>query len=153
MASILSLRNDFMDHVSPATRSRIMASVRGQNTAPELVVRRALHSAGLRYRLHDNRLPGKPDIVFATRKLAMFVHGCFWHRCPHCKNGAKSVGSNKGYWLPKLARNAVRDKKVQRRLRSMGWKVRVIWECQTKDVPTLNRIVRSVRDMDLTQQR
>jgi len=140
-----------MDHVSSATRSLIMANVRSRNTGPELVVRRALHSAGLRYRLHDGRLPGRPDIVFASRKLALFVHGCFWHRCPHCKNGAKSVGSNKGYWLPKLARNSVRDKKARRRLRRMGWKVRVIWECQTKDAHKLDRIVRLVSG--ITQQR
>jgi DNA mismatch endonuclease (patch repair protein) len=142
-----------MDHVSPAVRSRIMASVGSKNTTPELAVRRAIHSAGLRYRLHDPRLPGKPDIVLPSRRVALFVHGCFWHRCPLCRNGAKGVGSNKNYWLPKLARNAARDRKIKASLRRLGWKVYVIWECQTKDSHELNRIVRSVEKMRLTRRR
>jgi DNA mismatch endonuclease, patch repair protein len=127
-----------------ATRSRIMASVPSRNTKPELIVRRALHVSGLRYRLHDSRLPGKPDIVFGSRKLVIFVHGCFWHRCPHCENGAKSVASNESYWLPKLRRNAERDKEVRARLRALGWEVRVIWECQAKNARKLSRIVRAL---------
>jgi DNA mismatch endonuclease (patch repair protein) len=134
-----------MDRVSPQTRSRIMASVRSRDTKPEFAVRRALHSAGLRYRLHDRGLPGAPDIVFASRKLALFVHGCFWHRCPHCKNGTKSVGSNERYWLPKLARNAERDKEVRAKLRGMGWRTCVIWECEARDARKLKRIVRAVK--------
>lgn len=134
-----------MDHVSVATRSRIMASVGSRNTKPELLVRSALHTSGLRYRLHDARLPGKPDIVFPSRKLVLFVHGCFWHRCPHCKNGAKGVASNEAYWLPKLARNAVRDRKIHAELRASGWKVRVIWECQAKNPIKRRRIVRAIR--------
>ncbi len=141
-----------MDHVSSATRSRIMASVESRNTRPELVVRSALHSAGLRYRLHDSRLPGRPDIVFPSRKLALFVHGCFWHRCPYCKNGAKGVKSNENDWLPKLARNATRDKETQARLRSMGWKVRVVWECQTRDASKLYRMVQAIKKVKLTQR-
>jgi DNA mismatch endonuclease (patch repair protein) len=137
-----------MDRVSSETRSRIMASVRSRDTMPEINVRKALHSAGLRYRLHDNRLPGKPDIVFASRKLAIFVHGCFWHRCPHCKNGAKSVGSNEGYWVPKLARNAVHDQESRAKLRNLGWRVRVIWECQAKNPRKLARIVSAIKSME-----
>lgn len=131
-----------IDRVSRQTRSRIMASVRSCDTKPEMAVRTALHSAGLRYRLHDARLPGKPDIVFSSRKLAIFVHGCFWHGCPHCRKG---VGSNKTYWLPKLARNTARDQEALTKLRSMGWKVRVVWECQLKSVKRLNKLVRAVK--------
>lgn len=133
-----------MDRVSTQTRSRIMASVRSRDTKPELRVRSALHRAGLRYRLHDRSLPGRPDIVFASRKLALFVHGCFWHRCPHCKNGAKGVGSNEGYWFPKLARNAARDKENCERLHALGWKVEVVWECQANDPTKLRQIVRAL---------
>jgi DNA mismatch endonuclease (patch repair protein) len=122
-----------------------MASVTSRNTKPELIVRRALHAAGLRFRLHDRRLPGKPDVVLASRRLAIFVHGCFWHRCPYCKNGAKGVGSNEGYWVPKLARNAIRDREVQRELRNMGWKVRVIWECQAKRPQRLAAAVLAIK--------
>lgn len=131
-----------MDRVSRKIRSRIMASVPSRNTKPEMVVRTALHSAGLRYRLHDPRLPGKPDIVFPSRKLAIFVHGCFWHGCPHCQ---KSVGSNQAYWLPKLARNAARDQESLAKLRNIGWKVRVVWQCQLKSETKLQKIVRAVK--------
>jgi DNA mismatch endonuclease (patch repair protein) len=137
-----------MDRVTVATRSRIMASVTSRNTKPELIVRRAMHAAGLRYLLHDPRLPGKPDLVFVSRKLTLFVHGCFWHRCPYCRNGAKGVGSNHAYWLPKLARNAERDKETQLRLRKMGWKVRVIWQCQTANETKLTQMVRAIRSIE-----
>lgn len=142
-----------MDRVSPETRSRIMAAIRSRNTRPELCVRNALREAGLRYRLHDRRLPGKPDIVLPSKRLALFVHGCFWHRCPHCKNGAKGVGSNESYWLPKLARNAARDKEVRAMLREMGWSVRVIWECQVKSATKLRRIVRTLESLQNTTRR
>jgi DNA mismatch endonuclease (patch repair protein) len=142
-----------MDHVSRATRSRIMASVGSRNTTPELIVRRALHRAGLRYRLHDNGLPGRPDIVFASRKLALFVHGCFWHRCPVCKNGSKGVRSNESYWIPKLARNAARDRQTQIKLHNMGWTVRIVWECQTKSGRKLNRLVEIIKRAATTQRR
>lgn len=131
-----------MDRVSRKIRSRIMASVPSRNTKPEIVVRTALHSAGLRYRLHDARLPGKPDIVFPSRKLAIFVHGCFWHGCPHCQKG---VASNQAYWLPKLARNGTRDKDSLVKLRKLGWKVQIVWECQLKNATKLNKIVRAVK--------
>jgi DNA mismatch endonuclease (patch repair protein) len=122
-----------------------MAAVRSRNTKPELRVRSVLRKEGVRYRLQDNRLPGKPDMTIPSIRLALFVHGCFWHRCPYCKNGAKGVGSNKGYWLPKLARNAERDKEVRARLRAMGWKVRVVWECQTKNAAKLHRIALALK--------
>lgn len=142
-----------MDHVSPAIRSQIMAKVRSRNTTPELLVRKAIHSSGLRYRLHDQRLPGKPDLVFPSRHLALFVHGCFWHRCPHCANGSKGVCSNKAYWLPKLARNAERDRAVQANLLQMGWNVRIVWECQAKDRLALRRLVRSIEKIRVIQRR
>src|ERR1043166_4100603 len=98
-----------MDRVPPQVRSRIMSSVGNRDTKPEMVVRRALHAAGLRYRLHVATLPGKPDIVLKSRHLAIFVHGCFWHDCPRCRRRKQSK-SNLEYWTPKLARNRKRDK-------------------------------------------
>jgi DNA mismatch endonuclease (patch repair protein) len=86
-------------------RSRIMSAIRKRDTKPELAVRDFLHAKGLRYRLHGARLPGCPDFVFPARKAVVFVHGCFWHRCPHCAAGRKVVRSNVGYFHPKLARN------------------------------------------------
>lgn len=130
--------------VSPA-RSAQMALVRNRDTKPEMRVRKALHAAGLRYRLHDKRLPGKPDIVFPSRRVAVFVHGCFWHRhaSSNCKL-ARLPKSRLDFWLPKLQGNFDRDKIKQAALRAIGWQVLVIWECEVaadKNVAALvNRI-------------
>jgi DNA mismatch endonuclease, patch repair protein len=102
-----------MDTVTPARRSEIMAAIRSKDTAPELAVRRYLHASGLRYRLHRHRLPGRPDLIFPGRRLCLFVHGCFWHGCPHCRHGAREVKSNTSYWSVKLARNKARDAENQ----------------------------------------
>jgi DNA mismatch endonuclease (patch repair protein) len=109
-----------------------MSKIRGKDTKPELIVRRRLHEAGLRFRLHRRDLPGVPDIVLPSRKVAVFVHGCFWHGCPHCRDGRKQVKSNEGYWIPKLARTRARDACHAADLQGMGWDVRVIWECETR---------------------
>lgn len=82
--------------------------------------------------------------MFSSRRLVVFVHGCFWHRCPYCKNGKKTVASNRTYWLPKLKSNAIRDQATYRQLRKSGWKVKVIWECQAKSPKRIARLVRSV---------
>jgi DNA mismatch endonuclease, patch repair protein len=111
-------------------RYRRMAAVKSKNTKPELLVRGILHGLGFRYRLHIESLPGKPDIVFSRKRKVIFVHGCFWHG-HHCKRGIR-IPTDKTYWLPKLERNAERDKKDQQALAKLGWKVLVIWECETK---------------------
>lgn len=112
-------------------RSAQMALIKGRDTKPEMRVRRALHSAGLRYRLHDKRLPGKPDLAFFSRKVAIFVHGCFWHRHPdpNCKL-ARLPKSRLDFWQTKLEGNAKRDAKNKKALESLGWRVIIVWECE-----------------------
>jgi DNA mismatch endonuclease (patch repair protein) len=124
--------NEFVvDTRTPAQRSRIMASVGQRNTGPEWVVRRLLHAHGFRYRLHDKKLPGKPDIVFPARQKAIFVHGCFWHG-HECAKG-RSPKSRQEYWLPKLQTNRERDGRALSELRELGWEALVVWQCETKD--------------------
>ena len=122
-----------------------MATVRSRDTRPELRVRKALHAAGLRYRIHAN-LPGKPDLVFPSRRIAVFVHGCFWHRHPDpaCKL-ARFPKSRREFWIPKLEGNAKRDTAIQIELGSRGWNIIVIWECKTSDPLELARVVDEVR--------
>src|ERR1700674_4838408 len=98
-----------MDTVTPERRSAIMARIRSKDTAPELAVRRYLHAKGLRYRLHHAGLPGKPDLVFPARRVCVFIHGCFWHGCPHCIDGTRQVKSNSAYWSAKVAGHRARD--------------------------------------------
>ncbi|CAN0579472.1 unnamed protein product, partial [Laminaria digitata] len=112
-----------VDTRSPAQRRRIMQAVKSKDTKPELVVRRLLHSFGYRYRLHRKELPGKPDIVFPSRKKAVFVHGCFWHwhGCPK----GQLPKSRLDYWQPKLAKNVERDRTKKEQLESLGRRVLV----------------------------
>lgn len=117
-----------MDTTTPEKRSRVMASVRSKNTRPEMAVRRALHAAGLRYRLHVARLPGKPDIVLPRHGTVVFVHGCLWHA--HGCHNTRVPQSNIEYWSAKLARNATRDAEHAAALQASGWTVVVIWECE-----------------------
>lgn len=125
--------------VDPA-RSRQMALVRSADTKPEMKVRRALHALGYRYRLHRRDLPGTPDLVFPGRKAVVFVHGCFWHRHPDpdCKL-ARLPKSRHEFWIPKLTRNAERDVEAIAALQAAGWRVLVIWECQTRDMDDVSR--------------
>jgi DNA mismatch endonuclease (patch repair protein) len=116
------------DTVLPLVRSRMMAAVRGRDTRPEKVVRRALHANGLRFRLHVRSLPGCPDIVLRRWRVAIFVNGCFWH-AHGCKD-AKLPTTRQDFWREKLQGNALRDKKNINALRSEGWRVLVVWECQ-----------------------
>ena len=136
-----------MDRVSPFVRSQIMARIKSTNTSPELLVRSALHAAGLRYRLHVRDLPGTPDIVFPSRQICVFVHGCFWHGCKRCKDGTRKIGSNRKYWSGKIARNRVRDNVAARNLRRNGWRVFVIWECEIAQLKNLSRLVMLVRNV------
>ena len=121
--------------VSPARRAN-MASVRSKDTKPELVVRRLLHSLGYRYRLHRRDLPGTPDICFPARKKAIFVHGCFWHRHEGCIRTTMPK-TRTSFWEEKFDRNVVRDRANLTNLGGLGWKVMVVWECETTDVETL----------------
>ncbi len=113
-------------------RSRTMRAVRGRGTRPEMVVRRLVHSLGYRYRLHRRNLPGTPDLVFPGRRALIFVHGCFWHQ-HDCPRGARIPKTRRDYWVPKLLKNKERDARNLQRLREMGWRILVIWECETVD--------------------
>ena len=105
-----------------------MRRIGSRNTKPELMLRKALHMRGLRYRLHAGDLPGKPDIVFRSQQIAIFVHGCFWHQHPDCIEASRPR-TNVSYWLPKLARNVERDKEHCDSLRQLGYRVLIFWEC------------------------
>lgn len=120
-----------MDTLSKAQRSERMSRIRSKNTRPELVVRQALFSLGYRYQLHRSDLPGKPDIVFPSRKKVLFVHGCFWHAHQHCKV-ANLPKSRTEFWQAKFQRNVERDKLNRHALRRMGWNTLTIWECEIK---------------------
>ncbi len=122
-----------MDRISPEKRSKLMSKIRSKDTKPEMAIRRLVFSLGYRYRLHDRRLPGKPDLVFQSRRKVIFVHGCFWHQHESCRGG-RLPKSNIQYWQPKLEKNVLNDKKNQRELLKNGWKVLVIWECEIKEV-------------------
>lgn len=115
-----------------------MGMNRSKNTAPEMAVRSLAHRLGYRYRLHRKDIPGKPDLVFPGRRKVIFIHGCFWHQHPGCREG-RPPKSNTAYWLPKLERNMERDKAALARLAAAGWDVLVIWECETKDAEALAR--------------
>ncbi len=109
-----------------------MSRIRGKDTSPEWTVRRVAHGIGYRYRLHDRKLPGSPDLVFRRFRAVIFVNGCFWH-CHNCRKGRKAPKSNVSFWVEKRERNRERDREVRRKLLRMGWKVLVIWQCQCKD--------------------
>ncbi|WP_010324919.1 very short patch repair endonuclease [Marinobacterium stanieri] len=119
------------DIVDQATRSRMMSSIKGKNTKPEMAVRRWLHAQGYRYRLHRKDLPGKPDLVLPKYNLVIFVNGCFWHQHPGC-HYAYTPASNNEKWKAKLEGNRQRDQIQQQQLLDMGWRVLIIWECGLK---------------------
>lgn len=117
-----------MDTFSRSQRSEIMRRVRSKDTGPEMMVRSMVYRLGFRYRLHSEKLPGHPDLVFPNRRKVVFVHGCFWHK--HSCLAATLPKSNKRYWKAKQERNAKRDRRHARSLRREGWKVLVVWECE-----------------------
>jgi DNA mismatch endonuclease (patch repair protein) len=121
-----------VDVVDKPTRSRMMSGIRAKNTSPEFAVRRYLHSKGLRYRLHVKDLPGKPDLIFPRYGLALFVHGCFWHRHHACRF-ATTPASNREFWQKKFDDNVRRDKEAVRKLKKSGWRVLIIWECEISE--------------------
>ncbi|WP_373926463.1 very short patch repair endonuclease [Paludisphaera borealis] len=130
------------DRFSPDKRSEIMSRIRAKNTLPEVRVRSALHRLGFRFRLHRKDLPGKPDIVLPRWKTVIHVHGCFWHG-HDCREG-HIPKTNSGYWVPKLAKNRQRDVDNAEKLKTLGWRSIVIWECETVELQTLKVHLRDV---------
>ena len=128
------------DSLTPERRSWNMSRIRGKNTKPELLVRRLLHAKGYRYRLHGTarggKLPGNPDLVFASRRKVIFVNGCFWH-FHDCRVGQHAPKSNAEFWETKRSRTKSRDAEQRQRLEELGWEVLTLWECRIKDLPAL----------------
>ena len=135
-----------VDNISTEERSRVMALVKQKDTRPEMTVRSFLHRRGLRYRLHDKRLPGKPDMVFPKYKTVVFVHGCFWHGHPDpdCKL-ARTPKSNVKFWKDKVSGNQERDKRNVEQLQKMGRRVLLIWECQIGNKNLLEDLVVAIK--------
>lgn len=125
------------DPFTAAERSAVMRRVPAKGSTAELKVRKALTRLGARYRLHRKDLPGSPDIVIPGRRLALFVHGCFWHGHA-CRRGARPPKANAGYWSAKIERNRARDERVQSALHVLGWRVEILWECELKDAGALD---------------
>ena len=137
------------DVYDKAKRSAVMARVKSQGTAPEQLIRRILTDLGARYRLHRKDLPGSPDVVMPGRKLAIFVHGCFWHG-HDCARGSRVPKANREYWLAKLSRNKARDARNLADLAAKGWRVETVWECEMKDREALKaRLVALLDDTPL----
>ncbi len=140
LASRISIKDE-MDTIDELRRSENMRRIRSKNTSPELLVRRLIHKMGFRFRLHRKDLPGRPDIVFPTRRKVIFVHGCFWHQHKSCRAG-RPPRSREGYWLPKLQRNQDRDEGAVQALKAMAWKSLIVWECEVDDQIRLSKKLR-----------
>lgn len=128
-----------------------MSRIRSTNTRPEIIVRRALHQAGLRFRLHAKELPGRPDVVFRPDRVCILVHGCFWHGCTKCVDGLRVVKSNSAYWSDKVAGNKARDLRNRRALKELGWKVLEIWECETSQPRRLGSLIAKIQKARATR--
>jgi DNA mismatch endonuclease, patch repair protein len=126
---------------SPEVRRRTMQAVKGEDTAPEMLVRRMIHALGFRYRLHRRDLPGCPDIVFSRLRKIIFVHGCFWHG-HDCARGARMPKTNADYWSAKINRNRARDTETAKQLHADGWDVVIIWECETGIETLRDRLIK-----------
>lgn len=126
------------DIVDAATRSRMMSGIQSKNTKPEILIRKALHARGFRYSLHSKQLPGKPDIVMPKWRVAIFVHGCFWHW--HGCTLSKAPATNASFWEAKLTANQNRDALVKRQLADAGWRVATIWECATRGKAAIHHL-------------
>lgn len=125
-----------MDIVDSRRRSEMMSGIKGKDTAPEIVVRRVAHRLGFRFRLYRKDLPGRPDLVFPKHRSVVFVHGCFWHRHSGCKY-AYTPKTRVRFWTGKFSQNVARDHRNEEALHRLGWRVLVIWECQTRDQTTV----------------
>lgn len=123
------------DIVDKQTRSRMMAGIKGKDTRPELVLRKALHARGFRFRLHAKDVPGRPDLVFAKYRAVVFVHGCFWHRHPDCRY-ATTPSTRPDFWQGKFAANIARDGALLEILLDRGWRVATVWECALRKPDT-----------------
>jgi len=137
-----------MDIWSKEKRSAVMSKIRSKNTKPEILLRKALFSKGIRYRIHSKELPGNPDLVFKKYKTAIFVHGCFWHYHKDCREG-RIPSSNSKFWEEKLLKNINRDELRQSELRELGWKVIVVWECEIEKKltsETLENLIRLIKN-------
>lgn len=132
-----------MDRLDSTARSALMRAVRRQDTTPELRVRRLAHRLGLRFRLHRHDLPGTPDMVFPRRRIALFVHGCFWHRHSGCRY-ATMPATRREFWEAKFTANQARDCRQAERLGSLGWRVVVVWECETRLLQKLEARLRAL---------
>ena len=130
------------------SRSDIMRAVKRANTAPEIIVRQVLHALGLRFRLHRRDLPGSPDVVLPRFRTVIFVHGCFWHRHPDCRH-TTTPKTRQEYWLPKFAANIERDLRKEAQLQALGWRVLLVWECETKQREELTLRLR--RELKLSE--
>jgi DNA mismatch endonuclease (patch repair protein) len=130
---------------TPEQRSRNMAGIRGKNTKPEMLVRSLLHRLGYRFRLHRKDLPGKPDIVFPSRRKVLFVHGCYWHM-HDCRWGRVVPATNTDFWQTKRKGNCERDEKAQQALKTMGWSSHIVWECDLKNEDMLIMALRGFLD-------
>lgn len=138
-----------MDIYSKEKRSEIMSKVRSSGTKPEVLVRKKLHSLGFRFRLKGKSLPGKPDVVLPKYKTVVFVHGCFWHHHKGCGK-SKLPTSNVEFWETKIFENVRRDTKIKSQLKKLGWRVLVIWECETKNdkyAPKLIRFWKAIKSV------
>jgi DNA mismatch endonuclease (patch repair protein) len=133
------------DVFTPEQRSAVMRRVKGRDTGPELVVRRILRAAGVGYRLGGAGLPGRPDLVMQGRRVAVFVHGCFWHG-HNCARGARKPKANAAYWTGKIDRNRARDSAARTALEVAGWRVITVWECEMRAADFAARLVARVKD-------
>ena len=127
-----------MDKLSPEQRSRNMAQVKAENTRPEILVRSLLHRMGYRFRLHDKKLPGKPDIILPKYKAVIFVHGCFWHGHEGCKRGTIPATRTE-FWRNKISSNKIRDSNNITDLKNLGYRCLVLWQCELKDETLLKQ--------------
>jgi DNA mismatch endonuclease, patch repair protein len=132
------------DIVDPATRSSMMAGIKGKNTKPEMLVRRYLHRHGLRFRLHPKNLPGRPDLILPKYGTVVFVHGCFWHRHKNCRF-AYTPKTHRTFWKAKLLGNAERDERMTEALIALGWRFLTIWECEITRSRMLERLVNAIK--------
>ncbi|HTW87072.1 MAG TPA: very short patch repair endonuclease [Candidatus Binataceae bacterium] len=136
-----------MDRIDAATRSRNMSRVRSVDTRAEITVRRIAHALGYRFRVHRRDLPGTPDLVFPSRRVALFVNGCFWHRHEGCRRAA-TPKTRTAYWEDKFHRTLQRDRRVNTALAVLGWRAEVIWECETNDRDHVACLLRRCLDLN-----
>lgn len=147
LSSLSEMPDSRTDKFTPEKRSNIMSRVKGRDTGPEKVIRSILHAMGYRFRLHEKRLPGKPDIVLPRHQRVVLVHGCFWHGHQGC-NRSKRPKSNVDFWNRKIDGNIRRDVENQEKLRTAGWKILTVWQCQIRDRERLQNRLRDFMEDD-----